>query len=255
MNANPSLAERIRAGDRVVGLLVKMPDLALVELAGWLGFDFLIIDTEHGNSSSSELEHHLRASRIPVLVRASGVGPEIPRALDAGAEGVIVPHVSGREDAERAVAGAHYPPWGDRGLAVSTRAGRQGTRSVAHHLEHAAQHTLVIGQIEDPEGVRHAGTIAATPHLDAVWIGPTDLSLSMGIPGELDHPLLLEAVASICSAVVDSRSAALAVIVQGPDDAARWVARGATVLIYLAQSVIGGALRGVLDETRLRVRE
>jgi 4-hydroxy-2-oxoheptanedioate aldolase len=246
----PSLAERIRGDVPAIGLLVKMPNPAAVELAGWLGYDFVIIDTEHGDSTSSELEHHLRAARIPALIRVATRGPEIPRALDAGAEGVIVPHVNDRHDAELAVASAHYSPVGERGLAISTRAGHQGTVGVTQHIADALRGTLVVGQIEDEKAVRNAAEIAATPHLNAVWIGPSDLSLSMGIPGEFDHPALVEAIETTCAEVRRAKGAALCAIANGPDEAAEWVRRGASMLIHTAHSVFANELQRLLDQTR-----
>src|SRR5262245_35125759 len=105
-----------------------MPAPATLELAGHTGFDFALIDTEHGIADGQQLEHHLRAADSAGLDCVVRVGAndstEILRALDAGARGVVVPHVTTAAEAAAAVRAAHYPPIGKRGLALSTRAGR-----------------------------------------------------------------------------------------------------------------------------------
>lgn len=174
-----SFVERLRSKEELLGLIVKMPGHALLEVAGHLGFDFALIDTEHGSGGTGDLENHLRAAGsagLDVVVRV-GANNSLPvlRALDAGAQGVIVPHVDTPQDAEAAVQSAHYPPIGARGLAASTRAGRFSTDTLTEHLERARRETTVIVQIEDIAAVEHGYQIASTEHIDAVWLGPGDL--------------------------------------------------------------------------------
>src|SRR5262249_11245458 len=129
------------------------------------------------------------SANIPTLVRVGGSDPiETLRALDAGARGVIVPHVQTARDAERAVEHAHYPPFGSRGLATSTRAGRFNTVPLPDHVAAAAEQTIVVAQIEHVDAVENTQDIASTERLDAVWLGPGDLSMSLGRPGDMEHP-------------------------------------------------------------------
>jgi 4-hydroxy-2-oxoheptanedioate aldolase len=247
----PTLAERLRRRDDVVGLIVKMPNPALIEVAGHLGYDFAVIDTEHGLGETSELEHHLRAADsagIDVIVRVGTNDPlQILRALDAGARGVIVPHVDTAEEAEAAVRAAHYPPRGTRGLAASTRAGRHSTGTLSAHLERARRETIVIVQVEDQRAVPHVSQIAATPNVDAVWLGPGDLSMSLGHPGDLEHPQVAAAVARIVDDVNTANSAALCVLVETEDAVPSWRARGASVVLFIAANLQTARLRQVLD--------
>lgn len=248
------LAERLRGGNDLLGLMVKMPAPATVEIAGLAGFDFVVIDTEHGLADGAELQHHLRAADsvgLAVLVRVSGVGgAEILRVLDAGAEGIIVPHVRSSEDVGRAVAAACYPPGGHRSLALSTRSGRYGQHSVADHVSAAASRTLVIAQIEDSLAAERTEQIVSSPGLDAVFIGPTDLSASLGVPGELDHPDVIEAVERVAAIVVASEETALCTIVSDEHEAARWFARGARIVLFESSAVIAGRFREVCELSR-----
>jgi 4-hydroxy-2-oxoheptanedioate aldolase len=193
------LADRLADGDRLQLLFVKLPAPAEVELAGLTGFDAVILDTEHGTEEG--LDHHLRAADavgLPALVRVPGTDPApILRALDAGATGVVVAHVCDAAQAEAAVAAAHYPPRGTRGLALTTRAGRHGTANLSEHLRRAAQQTLVIAQIEDAEAVEQTAAICAVDGVGAVLIGATDLSISLGHPGATGHPAVAGAIAEI----------------------------------------------------------
>ncbi|WP_205718642.1 HpcH/HpaI aldolase/citrate lyase family protein [Actinomadura sp. WMMA1423] len=248
------LAGRIARGDVVIGLIVKMPAAAVIELAGHAGFDLVVIDTEHGAAEVTELEHHLRAADaagIAALVRVGDHEPlPVLRALDAGAAGIIVPHISCAEEAQAAVRAAHYPPAGVRGLAISTRAGRQGTVPVERHLADAAEQTIVVAQIEDKKAVDRSDDIAKTERLNAVWIGPSDLSLSLGVPGQLDHPDVTAAVNQIAADVIASPDCALCVLVDTVEQAAQWRVRGAGILLFNSTALIARELQSIAASTR-----
>ncbi|QKV81133.1 2,4-dihydroxyhept-2-ene-1,7-dioic acid aldolase [Amycolatopsis sp. Hca4] len=241
-------------GDLLLGLIVKVPSHAAVELAGHLGFDFVLLDTEHAPADTVEVEHHIRAgdaARIPVLVRVASRDPAAAlHVLDAGAAGIVVPHVSDAAAAEAAVCAAHYPPRGTRSLAVSTRAGRHGTSSLADHLARAARETVVVVQAEDRSSVADCAAIAAVENVDAVWIGPTDLSLDLGVPGDFEHPEYRTAVARITEAVGNAPQCSLCVLADGPEEVGQWRARGATTFLVNYNSVVVRGLRDVVDGVR-----
>lgn len=242
-----ALADRLRDGERLQLLFVKLPAPAEVELAGLTGFDAVILDTEHGTEEG--LDHHLRAADavgLPALVRVPTADPApILRALDAGATGVVVAHVRDAIEAEAAVAAAHYPPRGGRGLALTTRAGRHGTAGLAEHLQRAARETLVLAQIEDAEAVAHSDAICAVDGIDAILIGSADLSISLGHPGASGHPEVVAAIAAITeqasvpvATVVSSRAEAEAATTQ-------LVASVASLLVRDAFRVAAAPLGGV----------
>ncbi|HET9872823.1 MAG TPA: aldolase/citrate lyase family protein [Propionibacteriaceae bacterium] len=177
-----SIKARLRAGERLLGVLLRMPSEDLLEMAAVSGFDFLVIDCEHGPADLTDLRCHLAladAHRTPVLVRVGSDEPALVlRALDQGAEGVIAPHVDDADAAAALVASAHYPPLGRRGFATYGRAGAFGAVDVEAHRRHSVETTLVLGMIESPTGVRNAAGIVGTPGLDGIMVGTADLRIS-----------------------------------------------------------------------------
>lgn len=250
------MAARLRAGETLRGLLTKMPAPAVVELGGHAGFDLVVIDTEHGAAGPEALEHHIRAADsagVEVIVRVGSPEPiETLRALDAGASGVIAPHVNDAASARSVVRAAHYPPAGERGLAVSTRAGRQGLSPVAEHVRLALENTLVVVQVEHADAVEHIGEIAVVERVDAVFLGPNDLSLSLGHPGDTKHPNVAAAIDKVAEAVVGSGTA-LCVIAGSEEEARYWEERGARIVLYPAFALLGARLKSILTGARFPI--
>lgn len=242
----PTLAKRIRCGEELAGLLVKMPAAAVVEIAAHVGFDFVVLDTEHGARDAHMLEMHIRAADgvgIPALVRVPRHnGHEMLFALDAGATGIVAPRVIDVSDVEEIVSAAFYPPVGQRGLSLSTRAGRHGLSDVGSHIEAALQETVLVVQIEDAAAVPNAGAIAAHPQVDAVFIGPNDLSSSMGWPGDRDREEVRAAVENVIAAVRGEASAALCMLAASAAEAHAWRRRGAALTIVTAELLISRCL-------------
>jgi 4-hydroxy-2-oxoheptanedioate aldolase len=253
MTEREALRSRIDRGEAVYGLIVKMPNQPVVEMAGYAGFDLVMIDTEHGLADDSALENHLRSATlagISALVRLGRNDPvSILRVLDAGAAGVIVPHISTAGEAADAVRAAHYPPLGSRGLAISTIAGRYGAVTLNEHLEDAQRNTIVLAQAEDKDAAANIRSIVAVPDLTGVWIGPTDLSMSLGHPGQSDHPVVAAAIENIAQATT-AAGRALCVIADSAEDAERWVERGARIILFNSTSLIGGVFRSVLSRAK-----
>ena len=198
-----TLKERLQAGEPLIGCFVMLPSPSVVEMVGYAGFDFAILDQEHGPAGREMLENQIRAaeaSGAEAIVRVPfGTPDEVLHALDSGASGIIVPHVLTAEGALAVARAAHYPPAGRRGLATTARAGRHGMVKLPDHLDLAARRTLVIPQIEDREALDQVTAIASTPGVDALFIGPADLSMSLGHPGNPTHPDVVRAVQGICA--------------------------------------------------------
>lgn len=176
------LKARLTAGERLLGALLRLPSEELVEMVAVSGFDFVLLDSEHGPADVTELRRHLVLAEthgVPVLVRVGGHEPALVlRVLDAGADGVVAPHIDTPEQAAALVASAHYPPLGQRGFATYGRAGRFGLVDPELHRRTAEEETLVIGMIESPDGVAAASAIASTPGLDGIMVGTADLRAS-----------------------------------------------------------------------------
>ncbi|MGZ5495456.1 MAG: HpcH/HpaI aldolase family protein [Candidatus Aminicenantales bacterium] len=193
--------DRLLRGDRLVGTLLSLPSPELAEIASAAGFDWLFLDMEHGALDPGDLLRLVQAAREPCacLVRI----PEnremwVKKALDTGASGIIVPHVNDASEAALAVRWSKYPPEGGRSVGFS-RANLYGAR-FEEYVETANKETVVVAQVEHIDGVRAIEAIIDVPGVDAVFIGPYDLSASMGKPGRIQDPDVREAIRSVASA-------------------------------------------------------
>jgi 2-keto-3-deoxy-L-rhamnonate aldolase RhmA len=183
---NNGFRERLRGGETLIGTLLNLPSAAIAEILAAAGFDWLFIDAEHGAIDTGDLVSILQAvdRDLACIVRvpALGVGA-IKRALDMGAAGIIVPQVETEAQAAEAVRLARYAPEGERGMGLA-RAHRYGF-SFSEYLVVQAEHVRAVENIE---------RIAAVEGLDAVFLGPYDLSASLGHPGDIHHPQVAEAI-------------------------------------------------------------
>lgn len=165
------------------------------------GCDFVFLDAEHsglGIDSLKSVLRYLEAGGVPALVRPPGkTYPHIASTLDAGAEGLILPMVASAEEARHIVACAKYAPLGRRGVALGIAHDRYAGGPVAEKLAAANRRTVLLALVETAEGVADVDAIASTEGIDGLWIGHLDLSTSLGVPGQFDHPDYLAAVARI----------------------------------------------------------
>jgi 2-dehydro-3-deoxyglucarate aldolase/4-hydroxy-2-oxoheptanedioate aldolase len=191
-----TLRQRFERGDTLGALWLSLGSVAIVELAARAAPDAIVLDLQHGLWDRAGMEHAIGIvpAEIPVLVRVAENSPNaIAQALDAGAEGIIVPLIESAEAATRAAISARYPPKGERSGG--------GIRPLAHFVDYvaAADKIVVCVMIETVKGVSQAADIAATPGVDLVFIGTGDLALSLGTFPNND-PRHEEACASILAA-------------------------------------------------------
>jgi len=228
-----ALKSRLAAGADVDAVVVRLPSHQSIEVLAARGLPCVMIDTEHSPIDGDRLDAMLAvagALGVDALVRVPAAEPAaIQRALDTGATGVVVPHVSSPELAADVVRWSHYGP-GGRGFSGSTRSGGWGTRSLAEVVARAAATTVVVVQIEDLEGVRRAGEIAATAGVDAVFVGPADLAVVMGESSPLASPVV-EACERVIAACRDAGRPVVA-FAGSADEAASWRERGAALVLH-----------------------
>jgi len=193
-----TLKERLRRGETALGCFQRIPAAEATEVCAAAGFDFVVIDMEHAHIGEDRVADLVRAGEaagIETLVRVPGHDPAtIGRMLDAGASGLHVPRVGSPAEAAATVAATRYPPEGLRGLATSRRIGYGGRGSLAEQVANADE-VLVVVQVEDRAGLEQVEAIAALPGVDVVFIGLTDLSADLGVPGRYDDDRLQEVVA------------------------------------------------------------
>lgn len=195
----PDFRARLRSGDFLLGTWLTILDPIVAELLAGSGFDFLIADGEHGPVATSDLVAMLLATRaagVPILYRVAANEPvRIMHALDSGASGVVVPQIRTVADVERAVAWCRYPPAGLRGVAPR-RASEYGRRT-ADYLALADSLVTCCVQVETREAYEDLDAILSVPGVDTILVGPNDLAAALGHTGDLTHPEVEDAIATV----------------------------------------------------------
>jgi 2-keto-3-deoxy-L-rhamnonate aldolase RhmA len=193
---NAGFAARLRAGETLLGSIIALPCAEVAELFSRAGFDWLFIDTEHAPLDPLAAQGLLQAARCPCLVRVpAGEEAVIKKALDIGAAGVVVPQVNSAEDAERIVRYCRYPPRGSRGVGI-VRAQGYGM-DFTEYVAGANDSIIVMLQIEHVEAVKNIESIVRVPGVDALMIGPYDLSGTMGKLGQVNDPEVEQAIETV----------------------------------------------------------
>ncbi|PVE97235.1 MULTISPECIES: HpcH/HpaI aldolase/citrate lyase family protein [unclassified Microbacterium] len=205
LRLDPSFRERIAASDRaLIGMWACSGSTLVTEVAAGSGLDWLLIDMEHSTNTLESVLLQLQtvaAYPITPLVRVpSNDTVAIKQILDLGAQNLIVPMVSSADEARAAVSATRYPPAGVRGVGSALARSARWNR-VDGYLQESARHTSLTVQIETAAGVDAAGEIAAVDGIDAVFVGPSDLSASMGLLGQQTHPDVVAAVEKVFHAV------------------------------------------------------
>lgn len=194
--------EELQNGEKVIGCFVGFNSPTIVEILGISGFDFVVIDNEHGPFSWAEVEHMVRAAQLrditPIIRVVDSQPGTILKAFDSGAQGIHVPQVSTDEQAEAIVQAAKFPPLGKRGVAWSARSHLFGAGDGARYLQRHNEESLVAIHIETAEAVENLEQILSVPGIDIAYVGPVDLSVSMGYAAEgPGHPEVEAAAARI----------------------------------------------------------
>lgn len=251
MNAPvPSFRRRLLSGEVLAGTFVKTPAPIISEVLGMTGLDAVCLDAEHAPFGRLELDGcsaALRAAGMPCLVRVAAHSPEyILQALDCGATGVLVPHVSTPEQAAAVVRAAKFGA-GGRGFAGSTRAAGYTAKPMKQHLADSAAETTVIIQVEDREAVDAVAELCAVDGVDCLFIGTIDLTVSLNA----DSPAadeVLEAMEKVCRAGREAGKS-VGMFLSAPEQAGEWMERG--VNLFLSGSEHAFILRGANQASEL----
>ena len=218
------------------------------------GSEFVFLDTEHSGLGIGALKstlQYLQAASIPALVRPPGRSYEnIARALDAGAEGLILPMVGSGDEARRIVECAKYTPMGARGVALGIAHDRYSSGPIVEKLAAANRRTVLFALVETREGAENVDAIASVDGIDGLWIGHLDLSSSLGIPGQFDHPDYVEAVERIAKAANEC-GISLGRVAEDAEEGAALYARGHDfIAIGTDTQLYTNALRSELESLR-----
>jgi 2-keto-3-deoxy-L-rhamnonate aldolase RhmA len=236
---------RLARREPLLGTLLTLPAPEVAEVVAAAGFDWLFVDMEHGLIDFAAVQRVVQSvgHLCPSIVRVQNNEPIlIAKALDTGAAGIIVPHVNTAEEARAIVRAAQYPPAGGRSLGVARAQGYGGR--IADAIAHDNDRTLVVAQVEHVDGVANIDEIVAVPGVSAVFIGPFDLSASLGKPGEISAPDVEQAIGEVVSACAD-RKLPCGIFVASGEAARRAFAAGHSLVCAMTDTLLlaGAAAR------------
>lgn len=254
-----SLAARLKSGETVIGTMYcELLSPGACRVAKEAGYDFIIIDTEHHLAGIETVAWMCRAGRdigLPVIIRAPAFeGQWLSRYLDLGAAGLVVPRVEDEGQATAIVRSIKYPPVGVRGMGGGAHRDYRPVPT-AQLAAWANDNVLLAVQIETRKGLENREAILGVDGVDAVFIGPNDLALSMGYPGQLDHPDVEQAMCNIVEAA-RTMGVAPGLHVFDVPGAMKWMERGARFLCYSSDlGLIISSSRQALRQLRGRDRQ
>lgn len=200
MNKN-LMKEKLRSGKDVIGLFQNIINPNITEIMGILGFDFVIIDGEHTTFNPNLAEEHYRAAELRNISTITRIGQNdqqvIQKFLDAGSQGVLMPLINNKSDALSVVDSVKYPPVGKRGLASGRGSAYGIPQSVGEHVDSSNQETLVAIQIETTEAMEKVEEISSIKEVDVLFFGPSDISSTFGIHGQIDNPKVRDTITNL----------------------------------------------------------
>ena len=237
MSDKLTVKQRLSTGEVVFGPWCVIPSGAVMNIIASAGFDFVIIDMEHGPASFETAEEMIRAAEtknVSTIVRLGLINEEyILKSLDLGASGILTAHVETAEDAREVVALSKYHPLGKRGFSPYTRAGGYIGGDITMHSKIQNEHTLTGVIIEGKTGLENIDAILETEHIDLIYIGAYDLSQALGMPGEVGHPKIRVYMKKYVQKIRDAGIAAGGFVAKNKDDMAWMIDIGMQFVTYM----------------------
>lgn len=217
-----------------IGIFSKTSDPAFIEIMGYAGADFVIIDLEHGPNSVQTAQNLVRAAELagaaPIIRVKEGNESIIGEALDIGAAGIQVPQIETAEQAENVIKRMKFAPEGERGVCRFVRAAQYSATNRFEYFKHANEAVAIL-QIEGVSGIQNLNEILRVPGIDVLFIGPYDLSQSLGITGQIDHPLVEEKIREITKMCMQ-KGIATGIFVDSLENALKWKTSGVRYISY-----------------------
>ncbi len=241
---------KLKAGQPTFGVISTSTDPQLAELFGLAGYDYYMLDAEHGLLHPDQAVNVIRACELTGMTPLVRIGPKDPKIvlqyLDAGMMGVMMPDLRNASEVRMLVEAVKYPPVGKRGVGIS-RASKYMAYSggAEKYIQFANEQTMVIPQFEDPTLLNDFEAMISQPHVDAVIIGPRDLSLNMGFPDGPSHPEVQEMIDKVF-AICKKAGVAAGITAAAKDDADKMIARGATMILGISQVLIMNGAKTLL---------
>jgi 2-keto-3-deoxy-L-rhamnonate aldolase RhmA len=232
----PTMKQRLQQSqDLLLGAFVFSTDAAMPEVYAGAGFDFVIVDMEHGPNDIASTLGHIRSARgagINAVVRLGASDfANIPRLLDAGCEGIFMPHLGvTRTGSSEALKSMRYHPDGERPTCTGVPAASFGLHTFGEVVTRSNRDVLSVGMVEDRECLARIDQILETEKVDWLMPGPADLSSSLGVHGQVRHPTVLEAVDKVFAAAA-KRKIPVGMYINDPDELPEWRKKGARFII------------------------
>jgi len=244
------IRQRVLNRELVIGTWLNLGSSMTAEIAAQAGFDWVVLDLEHGAGDHESLLHQLHAvsatPAVPLVRVAWNEAPRFKRVLDLGASGVVVPYVTSADEARQAVAAMRYPPKGIRGVASLNRACDFGAQ-FSQYFASANDNLLTVVQVETEATLDAVEGIAATEGVDVLFVGPMDLSVSMGIPVQYDHARFRDALAKVAGACRSAGKAA-GILLGRPEQIRDTLAAGFTFVgLGSDGGVLAQGMKGLAD--------
>ena len=246
MNNAYSLRDRIKNKEVVLGMFTKFNNMTATELVCNAGFDFIIIDMEHANYSFYDMENIIRVAEgcgVSTVVRTTYPAKEdVLHSLDSGADGVQIPSLSTIEAAKEICGGTKYYPEGDRGASLTQRSSKYGCWDKEEpYFQYANRHSAVIVHVENKEMAAAIDELCKIPQLDVVFIGPADLSQSLGKPGQPGDPVVVAVIEEVIQKTLKAGKA-VGIYVGTAAAAKKYMDMGVTYLAYGTDTVLAGQM-------------
>ncbi len=248
------LRRKLAKSEPVYGTFMMGNDPAVGEILGYAGLDFVVVDREHSSNLLTEAEHIFRAievsGAVPFMRVTVNEPSQILQALDCGARGIVIPQVNSAAEAKAAVKAARYYPQGERGVAGIVRAARYGFLPFADYAAGVNREVMVLTQVEHVDAVANLDEILTIEGLDGTFVGPADLSQSMGISGQFDNPVYRDMVAMIIKKTKLAGKVA-GIFCFHAADAKHWISVGADLVVIGADHMlISSAARTLVSQLR-----
>ncbi len=250
-----SLKTKLKTKPHLLGTFVQIPSPAVVELAGYAGFDFVIIDFEHGPVEIETAANMVRAADAsntsPVIRVAKNDPYMIGQALDIGAEGIMVPQITSYAAAIEAIRATRYGPEGIRGTCPCVRSAKYAGTD-ASYFKKANEDVVAILLLEGKEAIEKIGQLVTIPNIDVLMMGVWDLSASLGIPGQVDSPLVMDKIEVIMKEAT-ARGINLGTLWLNSAEAKKWAGRGIKFLPTVDTTMILEHWRKVIESIHSRL--
>ena len=221
-------------GDGVVGVFSKTCDPGFIEILGYAGADYVIIDLEHGPNSVQSVQNLIRGAQasgiMPIVRVKESCASVMGEVLDIGAGGIQVPQITTKADAERVMSRTKFSPLGERGVCRFVRAAKYSAKDRFEYFKDENEKVTIL-QIEGQEGINNIDDILTVDGIDVLFIGPYDLSQSLGVPGEIDNPIVEEKMLEIIGKCRE-KNITVGTFVVTPDNAIKWKKLGVKYISY-----------------------